>query len=421
MARVLGIVAEYNPFHKGHLYHLNKAKEMVKPDYTLAIMSGHFTQRGEPAILDKWARTAMALENGIDLVLELPTLYACQTAEIFAYGAVSTLHYTGLVTHIAFGSEYRDIGLLKNLAQILAKEPPAYGRLLKKYLGEGLSYPHARQKALQEYIDQDHEGSKPEIENLDPVLSGSNSILAIEYLKALEILKSPIEPLIVPRIGSDYNSPDLEGEFSSATAIRREILRKDKAKLPSSALPPPSEKILKEVTNLGRGPISLASFGDMLLCLLRRSHTREIANWMDVGEGLENRIKKLALESATLEEFLSKTKTKRYTGTRLQRILIHGLLNITHDMVHQDRQIVNPPYIRILGFNSGATDLLSLLKSRARLPLITKPANYYRHMEREIDKVFELEALASDLYCLSFPEVCERVGGQEYVNGPIII
>jgi len=421
LTKVLGIVAEYNPFHNGHLYHLNKAVELIQPDYVIVIMSGNFTQRGEPTIIDKWARTRMALENGIHLVLELPTLYACQTAELFADGAIKTLHQTGLVTHIAFGSEYHNLEHLNKTAKILAEEPIEYKKLLKAYLNQGLSFPAARLKAVKQYIRDTQQDDNLSSEIIDKILKGSNSILAIEYLKALIKLKSPIQPIIIPRVGSTYNADIIEGEYSSATAIRKSILSGQKWDAISHTLPNISLKILKDSINHGRGPVSINSFEQILLGMIRQANPWEIASWMDVEEGLENRIRKYALECTSIEDFLSKAKTKRYTYTRLQRILIHGLLGIKTDDVIKFGIKSGPSYIRILGFDTQATPLLNKLKKTAKLPIITKPSHYYRHNSTNINKVFEYEILATDLYTLAFPNPDQRRGGQELTQGIVRI
>ncbi|NLI59990.1 MAG: nucleotidyltransferase [Clostridiales bacterium] len=420
MPKVLGIVAEYNPFHKGHLYHLKKSVQLLQPDYTIAVMSGNFTQRGEPAIIDKWARTQMALENGIDVVLEIPTLYACQTAELFATAAVKILDQAGIVTHMSFGSEYHNIKDLDKIAMILAEEPLAFRELLKLNLDKGLSFPLARLKAIQQYNSNLQDGSLSS-DLIDLILTGSNSILALEYLKTIKKLKSTIQPVLIPRLGSSYNAANMEGEFSSATSIRNAILSGKSWESIASALPDISLKILKASINQGRGPISLKSFEQLLFGIIRQASPEEIASWMDVEEGLENRIKRYALECTSIEEFLSKCKTKRYTYTRLQRVLIHGLLRIKTNDVARFQRRCGPSYLRILGFNSKATDILKNLKKTSKLPIITKPAHYYRHKTKDINSMFELDILASNLYALGFPNPEQRLGGQEFTQGVLMI
>jgi predicted nucleotidyltransferase len=421
MNKVLGIIAEYNPFHKGHLHHLQKAKQLVEPDYTIAVMSGNFTQRGEPAVIDKWARTQMALKNGIDLVIELPALYASQTAELFSAGAIQLLHMTGLVTHIAFGSEHNNLDELDMAARVLAEEPAEYRVLLRSYLNKGLSYPFARMRAMQEYFSCANWVKTISSELIESIFRGSNSILALEYLKALKRLESPIKPVIIPRLGASYNSPSLEGEFSSATAIRSAILSGKSWDSVATALPIPSLEILRETISNGWGPVSIHSFDQILLGLLRRSSTEEISNWMDVEEGLENRIKKHALESVNIEDFLNKVKTKRYTYTRFQRILIHALLGIKTQDISYYQEKGGPRYLRILGFNTRSIPLLSCLKKRAGLPIITKPSHYYRYGDKDLCTMFQYDVLAGDLYALALPNPENRMGGREFNQGLVMI
>ena len=210
--RVLGIISEYNPLHSGHIYHINASREKTSATHTLCVMSGQFVQRGEPAIADKWARTRMALNAGIDLVLELPVVFSCASAEIFAYGAVRTLHNTGVVD-FKFGSEQGEIGSLWRSASVLYEEPYEFKILLKQFLDEGLSFPAAREKALNSYLRELPEN----------IMDQSNNILAIEYLKALMHFRSSIQPITIKRRGSSYNNTEMASSFSSATAIRNMI------------------------------------------------------------------------------------------------------------------------------------------------------------------------------------------------------
>ena len=222
--KVLGIISEYNPFHLGHLYHLSESKRLVNPDYTIAIMSGNFTQRGEAALVDKWLRTEIAIRCGIDLVIELPVIYASQTAELFAYGGIQLLNHTGLTSYISFGSEIGSLEPLDIISDILVKEDDIFKGFLKTNLNKGLSYPSARQAAIEEYLYQ--KGEKAEqVKKLVDVLSGSNSILAIEYLKALKRTNSKIQAVTIRRISADYNSLQIQKGKSSATAIRKEIYK----------------------------------------------------------------------------------------------------------------------------------------------------------------------------------------------------
>lgn len=214
---ILGIIVEYNPFHNGHLYHLQTSKELTKCDYTIAVMSGNFVQRGEPAIVDKWKRTQMALKAGIDLVIELPVVYATSTAENFAYGAVKLLDSLKIVDCFSFGSEKGDLNELTKIAEILLEEPIYYRKALKEYLKSGITFAKARELALQKVINNNE---------IEKILQTSNNILAIEYLKSLKKIGSSITPFTIKRKGSLYTSLELKGEFASASSIRKHIFEK---------------------------------------------------------------------------------------------------------------------------------------------------------------------------------------------------
>ncbi len=215
MDNVLAIIGEYNPFHNGHLYHLNESKKIANANYTIAIMSGNFVQRGDVSIVDKWTKAKMAILGGIDLVIELPCIYSISSAENFASGAIKMLNSLKIVDTLSFGCELNDISLLKKFASILAEEPEEFKTLLSHELSKGVSFPRARENALLMYIN--------DIRNSANVLSSPNNILAIEYLKALNVTKSTIEPLAVKRFGPGYNSKMITNTFASATSIRELI------------------------------------------------------------------------------------------------------------------------------------------------------------------------------------------------------
>jgi len=213
MNKVLGIIAEYNPFHNGHLFHLNESKKMLEIGYTVAIISGNFVQRGDTSLIDKWSKAQMALQNGVDLVIELPLLYSISSAENFAEGAVKILNSFNIVDYLSFGSELCNVHILADFANVLYNEPKEYVAILNHELSKGFSYPKARENALLLYLN--------DIRKYANVLSSPNNILAIEYLKALKKLDSPIIPVSVKREKVDYNSLELNGNFASATAIRK--------------------------------------------------------------------------------------------------------------------------------------------------------------------------------------------------------
>lgn len=407
--KVLGIIAEYNPFHYGHLFHLKQSLKLSKADYTIAIMSGQFTQRGEAAIVDKWVRAKAAVACGVDLVIELPAVYAVQTAELFAKGGIQLLNHTGLTTHVSFGSETGELSALQNIADILAVEDDRYRRLLKSYLIKGLSFPEARQRAVVDY--------NPGISEFDiqAILSKSNSILAVEYLKALKNSNSNITPLTVPRIRTSYNSEIIKKGIASATSIRKEIMKNGLSDRVKQAVPQHVfQQLLNSLSN-GMGPVDNNSFSDLILGTLRRSSLTEIASWMDVGEGLENRIQEQAQAANNLDEFLSMVKTRRYVRTRLQRILIHGLLNMTKSSFLELDDQTGPKYLRILAFSKNALPLMKRLKETAKVPVITKAAHIYRY-DPSIQKMFKYDKLATDLYSLALTNPKMRQGGRDFTE-----
>ena len=216
MGKVLGIISEYNPFHNGHLYHLIKSKKITNAEYTIAVIGGNFTQRGNASLIDKWSKTEMALLNGIDLVIELPLLYSISSAENFAEGAIKILDSLQIVDAISFGTETSDINTLNKFADILYNEPKEYKALLSHELSKGMSYPKARENALMLYLN--------DIRRFAPILSSPNNILGIEYLKAIKKYKSNIIPISIQRIKTGYNDINFSGNIASATAIRNLVL-----------------------------------------------------------------------------------------------------------------------------------------------------------------------------------------------------
>jgi len=259
----VGIISEYNPFHNGHKYHIQAAKEACNADYSVCIMSGSFVQRGEPAIFDKWSRAKMAVLNGADLVVELPVVYACQPAEIFALGSVKILNSMGFVNYICFGSELGDTEALQRLAKLLHNEPEAFKLILKNQLEQGISYPKAISAALSSYIG----GDDAVITN--DILRNPNNVLGIEYIKALMTLKSSIKPVAVKRIASDYNDIGIAGGIASATAVRYEIKEKGLSEKVRLAMPENCINIIEANIDSDRHPLYLNDFSDILLYQLR--------------------------------------------------------------------------------------------------------------------------------------------------------
>ncbi|ADD02552.1 protein of unknown function DUF795 [Thermoanaerobacter italicus Ab9] len=398
--KILGIIVEYNPFHNGHLYHLQTSKELTKCDYTVAVMSGNFVQRGEPAIVDKWKRTMMALKAGVDLVIELPVVYATSTAENFAYGAVKLLDSLKIIDCISFGSEKGELSELIKIAEILLEEPIHYRKALKEYLKTGITFAKARELALKKVTN------KNEIEK---ILQTSNNILAIEYLKALKKIDSSITPFTIKRRGSLYTSLELKGEFASASSIRKHIFEKGLEDL-EKYIPNFSKEILQSSFEKKQGPVSLEDFSNILIYLLR-NHI-PLNHIFDVSEGLENKIYKASYKTNNIEELIKLIKSKRYTESRIKHILTHLLLKI-------DKQIFEefdgPNYIRVLGFNEKGKKVLKEIKKKSSLPIITKVSQYKSKLSNT--KMFEKDLFATDTYTLAYKN--SSIAGLDFIH-PLI-
>ncbi|MGL5379800.1 nucleotidyltransferase [Clostridium sp.] len=361
---ITGIITEYNPFHKGHFYHLTSAKESTKADGIVCIMSGNFIQRGGPAILDKWKRAEMAIDNGVDLVIELPTFYALSSAEYFAKGAISILDKLGVVNTIFFGSESGNISDLKNISSLLSNEPDDYKNLLKDNLSKGLTFAKARELSLKEYFSIN---SSFEV---DDILNNSNNILGIEYIKALLTLNSKIEPLTLKREGSNYNDKSLNNTFSSATSIRETLKNNSELESIYKDLPENSFKIFKKLYDNNYEFI----FENHMFNMIKYKLVVNCVNFnnlSEVSEGLDNKLLKEIYRSTSFEDLVFRVKSKRYTYTKISRILTQ--IFIGFDLYNKD-DLINPDnlYCRVLGFNSKGKDILKEIKKRSSIPLITK-------------------------------------------------
>ena len=391
MNGILGIVSEYNPFHNGHLMHLQKSKELTHTNFTIAVMSGNFVQRGDTSIVDKWTKAEMALKSGVDLVIELPTLYAISSAENFADGAIKILNSLGIVDYVSFGSEIGEITPLDDVASVLYKEPKEFSSLITRQLRSGLSYPKARELAIQMYF-----GSS---QKYTDVLENPNNILGIEYLKSLKRLKSPITPITLKRKYSDYNSNDIKSGIASATAIRTML---QKGKNIHYVVPYETYELLEEKKKYGQIIPSLSIFSKEIIYTLRKMTLSEIAALPDVSEGLENKIKAAANTSNNLEELILKIKSKRYTQSRIQRILLYALLNISEkDIAMSKKQM---PYIRVLGFNKNGKKIISAIANQnPKLQIIVSVKKF---MENNTDKhlhtMISKDIFATNVYTLGY-------------------
>lgn len=389
--KTVGLITEYNPFHNGHAYHIEKAKMLTAADRVIVVMSGDFVQRGAPAVMPKHLRAKSALLSGASLIIELPVCFATGSAEYFAQGSISLLNRLGCIDSICFGSECGDLHLLKEIAQILADEPIEYQTALKHALKEGASFPAARQEALNIYSDKYSE-----------ILASPNNILGIEYLKALAKIHSKMEPFTIKRIGAGYHDMDIDGQFSSATAIRSDIYQLADVNSSSESLPlthiqtqvPSSCHELMKKNYQTRYPVKADDFSLLLKAKLLSETAGSLSHYLDMSPELANRILRLRNDYLSFEQFCDLLKTKELTRSRISRSFIHVLLGITNDWLTAMK--APAPYARILGFRRDHADLLGILKRTSDIPLITSPARAV--LADTAYQMLELDIYASDLY-----------------------
>lgn len=388
---VLGIIAEYNPFHNGHLYHLLKSKEKANADYVIAVIGGNFTQRGEPSFLDKWSKTEMALKNGVDLVIELPTLYSTSSAENFADGAIKILNSLNIVDCVSFGTETDNLARLNSIATILHEEPKDFKTLLESELKKGISFPKARENALNKYLNS----------NESKILSSPNNILAIEYLKALKKYKSHIRPIAIKRKDSGHLTLDYTGSITSATAIRN-MLKTNNTKNIKNVLTPVSYTILKDELKSGHYVSDISLFEKIIIYKLRTMPLSEISNIPDVSEGLENSIKKAANSCNSIDEIINIVRSKRYTETRIKRILLYVLLNITKKDIALSKR--TKPYIRVLGFNENGKKIVSQIsKNNPTLSIVTSVKKFLDSKpNKSLKTMIDIDIYATNVYTIGF-------------------
>ena len=389
--KTVGLITEYNPFHNGHAYHIEKAKMLTGADRVIVVMSGDFVQRGAPAVMPKHLRTESALLSGASLIIELPVCFATGSAEYFAQVSSSLLNRLGCIDSICFGSECGDLHLLEEIAQILADEPIEYQTALKQALKEGASFPAARQEALNIYSDKYSE-----------ILASPNNILGIEYLKALAKIHSKMEPFTIKRIGAGYHDMDIDGQFSSATAIRSDIYQLADVNSSSESLPlthiqtqvPSSCHELMKKNYQTRYPVKADDFSLLLKAKLLSETAGSLSHYLDMSPELANRILRLRNDYLSFEQFCDLLKTKELTRSRISRSFIHVLLGITNDWLTAMK--APAPYARILGFRRDHADLLGILKQTSDIPLITSPARAV--LADTAYQMLELDIYASDLY-----------------------
>lgn len=398
---VTAIIAEYNPFQNGHAYQIERAREITCADYIIIIMSGNFMQRGEPAIIDKYARTQMALSNGADLVIELPVCYATGSAEYFAKGAVSILNQLGVVNYLCFGSENDDLTSIMQIAQVLVDEPAQYKKTLKQTLKKGVSFPVARKQALEEYFTNNQS-------QIDAALLDTpNNILAIEYCKALINSNSDIKPIAIKRVGSEYHNSELSSEYSSASAIRNVITSAYPEQYFNLLLPALKSQLPNDVLMLFNQeykksfPVIANDFSAYLQYrLLEIEHNETIGfhKYLDITDDFSDKLHKNIFFFKDYSSFCETLKSKDMTYTRISRNLLHILLSVTKEDCELFLTGSVTYYVRVLGLNKNAQKLTSSIKKNASIPLITSPAKAKQLLDQTGQKQFNSDLLCSHLY-----------------------
>lgn len=398
--KTVGIIAEYNPFHNGHLYQLSQAKELSGADYCVVIMSGNFTQRGTPAIIDKYTRSEMALSHGADLVIELPVCFATGSAEYFAYGSVAILNALG-VDALCFGSECGNVDILRKAASILTEEPDTFKQHLQKNLKSGMSFPAARALAMAEYCRND-------TVDFSAILQSPNNILGIEYLKTLYRLKSTMEVYTVKRQGAGYSDDTMsDTSFSSALAIRNHLCTtKDTTTLATSM---PQEALHILTKHLSKNPsVIMDDFSSILYYKLLSSRNDGYVAFSDVTEAISDKLIKSLYDFTTFSSFCEQSlKSKDITLTRINRCLLHILLDIKKTDMMEFTTDTDALYARILGFKKSSEPLFSAL-SDAQIPMISKLADADTYLSLTAKKMLQLDIFAAHLY---EGVVAQKIGG----------
>ncbi|SDB20132.1 tRNA(Met) cytidine acetate ligase [Eubacterium oxidoreducens] len=382
------IICEYNPFHNGHQYQIAYIKEHHPDTKILALMSGDFTQRGAPAIVDKFTRCEMALRGGADVVLELPTLWATASAYDFANGAIHLLNSLGCIDYLAFGCATYDASLFNKLATILSDEPIQYQALLKEHLKNGLSFPLARQKALNQMIGED----------ISSYINEPNNLLALEYLRALLETGSSIRPVVITRKGTLHNSNDYSCGFASGSAIRSELLK-----------PAPNMQLLKQVLPKDSFKILNTCMKDnLLLCEDDFSHVlsyaltcasnTQLQETDGIDHDLADRIQNLRTSFSSWSSFCELLKTKNYTYTRISRTMTHLLLSQTDKLITFAKEHNYCPYCRILGCRQSQTSIIKTLKIHSKIPIIDRLSMARKLNDPACTKVLSHDIFASDIY-----------------------
>ncbi len=443
--KIAGIVTEYNPFHNGHKYHIEEARRVTGADYIIAVMSGNFVQRGTPAIIDKYSRTLMALNNGVDIVLELPVCYATGSAEYFATGAAALLDKLGIVDTLCFGSECGDIALIEDTARLLIKAPEAFDETLLSYVKEGYTYPAARAKAAEQlYHGTVDQASSTKIFRL---LSEPNNILGLEYVKALNRLSSPIKPITIQRQSAHYHDTDLgdqkpdmtslcrflpvhdssqvqaDAVISSATAIRGTIQAIDESIDLMAVRNSVPQDVYDKLTSeyLRTYPITEEDFSPILKYKLLAENKQSLTEYVDINGDLADRITNIRDTYLSISELSKQIKTRNVTHTRINRALTHLLLNITKAALREYTQNGYVFYARVLGLRRSSSHLLKAITSLGNIPVITKLAKADQQLDPLGKEMLSEDIFATHIYNQAVYEKFKTPLLNEYKHGIIIL
>lgn len=410
--KVVGLITEYNPFHYGHQLHIEEAKKITNANYVIVVMSGNFVQRGTPALMDKYLRTKIALEQGADIVIELPVCYATASAEAFAHGAISILEKISVVDSICFGSECGDINKLSQIADILLNESEEFKDRLAELLKSGMTYPAARSKAYME--DPKLKGTFD-----SSLLNSPNNILGIEYIEAIHSLDSKIVPYTIKRQSSGYHDLSLDSRISSASAIRDSIVNTNTLDLIRHHVPENSYAVLENHFNRTL-PIHVDDFGVLLQYKLLLEDRNSLSLYQDVNLELANRIIQFRENSYSFTDLSHKVKSKQITLTRVNRCLLHILLNMKKVHFNQFKENGYSQYVRLLGFRKEASKLIRTMKDNDRIPIITKMANIDKTLSELGSIMLKQDILAANLYNKIVYDKFHTTQANEYTHGVII-
>ena len=387
MGKRIGIIAEYNPFHNGHLYQIQKAKELTGADTVIAVMSGNFTQRGETSLINKFEKAKIALQNEVDMVIELPTIYSISSAENFALGGIKILNEIGNIDYLVFGIEEENLEKLQAIADVLVNEDDEFKRNIKEELDKGNSYPKAREIALKKVLSS---------ENVKNIMQKPNNILAIEYLKALKTTNSKIKPIAIKRKNTMHNDENINENYASGTYMRKLFIENNFDEI-SKVVPKYTYERLLELKNQGTYVSSINDFSDIVIYKIRTMTKEEISQIADVNEGLENSIKLASTTCKTIDEIREKVSTKRYTKTRISRILTYILLDITKSEMEQAKK--NNPYIRVLGINKKCEGILKTINNDKLITSLKK----FEENNGE-NQLLNIDKKATEIYTIKYPK-----------------